>query len=232
MRLMRPHRARARGISPASCRAQCSRRLRGSADLRIQLVFYRGDKECSHSAWTDDAQKLAAQMRRIRCEAGATKIARTLRHIRAEHAREKVAAAIFVGDAVEEVPGELYDAAAGLPPVFFFQEGDSVLVHIDRHGQIVAAHPPQTVEAVFRELARLTRGAYGKFNAGAAKQLGEFLRAVAVYAVGGLGALADQRTDGARKLLSQDEIGAVMDHDNELVALRLCAAHACKERRR
>ena len=34
-----------------------------------------------------------------------------------------------------------------------------------------------------RELARLTGGAYGKFNAGAAKQLAELLHAVAAFAV-------------------------------------------------
>ena len=62
---------------------------------------------------------------------------------------------------------------------------------------------PATVEQVFRELARLTGGAYGKFDAGAAKQLGELLRAVAAFAVGGLPALARQNSDGARTLLSQ-----------------------------
>jgi hypothetical protein len=170
--------------------------------LEIQLVFYRGTS-CSHTAWTTDAEVLAAQMRRIRCEAGTTQIARVLRHIRAEHTREKVAAAIFVGDAVEEPPGELYDAAAGLPPLFIFHEGSNPVVYFDRHGQIVAAHPLQKVQDVFREIARLTNGAYSKFDAGAAKQLGELLRAVAAFAVGGLGALADLRTDSARKLLAQ-----------------------------
>ena len=59
------------------------------------------------------------------------------------------------------------------------------------------------VEQVFREVARLTNGAYARFDAGAAKQLGELLRAVAVFAVGGVVALANQRTDSARKLLGQ-----------------------------
>jgi hypothetical protein len=171
--------------------------------IEIQLVWYRGESECSHTAWTSHALELATQMRRTRCEAGATKIARVLRHIRAEHTHQKVDAAIFVGDAVEEPPGELYDLAAGLPPIFMFQEGDGVAVHIDRRGYIIAADPPQTVERVFRELARLSGGAYGKFDAGAAKQLGELLRAVAAFAVGGLPALANQHTDSARLLLSQ-----------------------------
>jgi hypothetical protein len=172
--------------------------------LEIQLVWYRGDSECSHTGWTADAQELATQMRRIRCEAGATKISRMLRHIRAERARGRVNAAIFVGDAVEEFPGDLYDAAANLSvPIFMFQDGDGLVVHLDRHGQVNVDHPVQKVEQVFRELARVTNGAYGKFDAGAAKQLGELLRAIAVFAVGGVTALGNLRTDSARKLLGQ-----------------------------
>jgi hypothetical protein len=171
--------------------------------IEIQLVWYRGENECSHTAWTSHALELATQMRRTRCEAGATKIARVLRHIRSEHKHQKVDAVVFIGDAVEEPLGELYDLAAGLPPIFMFQEGDGMVVQTDQHGQIVVAHSQQKVEHVFRELARLTKGAYGKFDAGAAKQLGELLRAVAAFAVGGLTALTNQRTDSARKLLSQ-----------------------------
>ena len=59
------------------------------------------------------------------------------------------------------------------------------------------------VELVFREIARLTHGAYCRFDPGAARQLGEFLRAVAVYAAGGMTALAARRDAGAVKLLSE-----------------------------
>ena len=171
--------------------------------LEIQLLWYRGQNECSHTAWTTDAQDLAAQMRRIRCEAGTTQIGRVLKHVRAEHAQGKVSAAIFVGDAVEEKPGELYDAATGLGvPCFLFQEGDGLAIYVDQRGEFVE-HPTQKVETIFRELARLANGAYGKFDAGAAKQLGELLRAVAVFATGGLTALTNLRTDSARKLLGQ-----------------------------
>jgi hypothetical protein len=136
--------------------------------------------------------------------AGATKIARILRHIRCEHEREPVSAAIFIGDACEEMRGALYDAATGLGvPVFVFQEGDNLAAYVDHHGELVLDDAPQKVETVFREIARLTGGAYGKFNAGAAKQLGELLRAVAAFAVGGIAALANQQTDSARKLLGQ-----------------------------
>jgi hypothetical protein len=74
-------------------------------------------------------------------------------------------------------------------PAFVFQEG----------------HDPE-VEKTFREIARLTRGAYCRFNAGAAHELRELLRAVAAYAAGGMKALGDlsaRRNAGAMRLLEQ-----------------------------
>jgi hypothetical protein len=61
-------------------------------------------------------------------------------------------------------------------------------------------------EQAFREIARLTRGAFCRFDPGAAHQLGELLRAVAAYAAGGMRALNDlsvRRQAGAIKLLEQ-----------------------------
>jgi hypothetical protein len=160
--------------------------------LEVQLVWYRGYDECKSSAWTLDAAELAKAMRRIICEAGHTKIGKVLAHVRAEHAREKIAVVIFIGDALEEDPSTLYDAAAGLPPLFVFQEQS-------RDG------PEETakVATVFKTLAKLTNGAHCQFNAGAARELAELLRAVAAFATGGLTALADLRSDSARKLLGQ-----------------------------
>jgi hypothetical protein len=110
--------------------------------LEIQLLYYRGADEVRHSAWLADGGELARRMRSIRCDAGLTKIAQVLQHVRKEHAREKVDAAVFVGDACEEFPGELYDAAAGLSvPVFLFQEGDGDVD--DRGSGFVVPHPPQ-----------------------------------------------------------------------------------------
>jgi hypothetical protein len=172
--------------------------------LQVQLVWYRGAHEFASTAWTTDACEIATRMAGMRCEAGATKIMRMLRHVQKENAREKVSAAVFVGDAVEEPPQELYAAAAEVKvPLFLFQEGDGFALYVDEHGGFAVEHPVQTVEEVFRELARLSGGAYEKFNAGAAKQLGELLRAVAAFAVGGLTALADLRSESARKLLTQ-----------------------------
>jgi hypothetical protein len=155
--------------------------------LEVQLVYFRGPYECSHSAWASDTRELARMMGRIICQAGETKYGKALAHIRKEHERQKINAVVLVGDAMEEIPQQLYDAVAGLGvPLFCFQEGDL----------------PWVTEA-FKEMARLTNGAYAHFNPGAAKHLGELLRAVAAFATGGLTALADQRTDAARKLLGQ-----------------------------
>jgi hypothetical protein len=59
------------------------------------------------------------------------------------------------------------------------------------------------VEHVFREIAGVTKGAYCRFDPGAARQLAELLKAVAVYAVGGMTALAARKDPGAIKLLGQ-----------------------------
>jgi hypothetical protein len=61
------------------------------------------------------------------------------------------------------------------------------------------------VERVFREIARVTHGAYCRFDPGAAHQLAELLRAVAVFAAGGMTALAARGDAGAIKLLGQIE---------------------------
>jgi hypothetical protein len=61
-------------------------------------------------------------------------------------------------------------------------------------------------EQAFREIARLTRGAYCRFSPGAAHELGELLRAAAAYAAGGMAALANlkqQHNAGAVRLLEQ-----------------------------
>ena len=58
----------------------------------------------------------------------------------------------------------------------------------------------------YREMARLTRGAYFRFDAASVKALRELLSAVAVYAAGGRGALEDRSQSGesgAKLLLEQ-----------------------------
>jgi hypothetical protein len=104
-----------------------------------------------------------------------------------------VQALVFVGDAMEEAIDHLCAVAGELGllgvPVFAFQEGHDA-----------------EAERAFREIARLTRGAYCRFDMSAAHELAELLRAVAAYAAGGMKALADlkaRNSRGAVKLLAQ-----------------------------
>ena len=54
-----------------------------------------------------------------------------------------------------------------------------------------------------REIARLTHGAYCGFDPGAAKQLGELLKAVALFAVGGRAALEGRSDAGSLRLIGR-----------------------------
>jgi hypothetical protein len=61
-------------------------------------------------------------------------------------------------------------------------------------------------ERAFREIARLSGGAYCRFAPGAANELAALLRAAAAYAAGGLGALAaleGRAAAGVPRLLEQ-----------------------------
>jgi hypothetical protein len=157
----------------------------------VQLVYYRGGGECRASRWVSRPEDLARLMTRIECRAGETEIGKILAHAKRETQITKVKALVFVGDAMEEAPDDLCHAAGELGrlgvPAFMFQEGDD-----------------QEVERVFREVSRLTGGAYCRFDPGAAGQLAELLRAVAIYAIGGVKALqAVRRGAGATRLLLQ-----------------------------
>jgi hypothetical protein len=63
------------------------------------------------------------------------------------------------------------------------------------------------VQRAFQEIATSTGGAYAKFDAGAAKQLGENLRAVAVFATGGISALEGRKDAASILLLEQMKKG-------------------------
>jgi hypothetical protein len=155
--------------------------------LDIQLVYYRGLRECVSSRWIADARTLGGLMERINCRTGMTQIGRVLAHAGAENARQKVQALVFVGDAMEERAADLYATARELQtPVFLFQEGDD-----------------SNATAVFKEIARLTKGVHCRFDPGAADQLRDLLRATAAYAAGGLRALSARCDAGSVKLLQQ-----------------------------
>ena len=132
-------------------------------------------------------------MERIDCRGGHTQIRKILAHTRRETEKRRVQALVFVGDAMEEPIDDLCATAGSLGllgvPAFMFQEGHDAVA-----------------EQAFREIARLSRGAYCRFDAGAAHELAELLRAVAAYAAGGMKALADlkaRHSSGAVKLLAQ-----------------------------
>jgi hypothetical protein len=178
-----------------ACRLQADmfREAAAIGGLDVQLVYYRGLSECRASRWVSQAERLAALMERIDCRGGHTQISKIIAHARRETEIRKVQAVVFVGDAMEEKLDDLCAAAGELGllgvPAFMFQEGDDPVA-----------------ERAFREIARLTRGAYCRFDPGAAHQLAELLRAVAAYAAGGMRALADlsaRRQAGAMKLLEQ-----------------------------
>jgi hypothetical protein len=162
--------------------------------LDVQLVYYRGISECRASKWVSDPKRLAGLMEKIDCRGGHTQIGRVLEHVRKETKQQKVDALVFVGDAMEEPVDDLCAKAGelgllGVPAFMFQEESDPI------------------AERAFREIARLTKGAWCPFDAGASAQLRDLLRAAAAYAAGGHKALVDlsKRTggDGAVRLLGQ-----------------------------
>ena len=161
-------------------------------NLDIRLVYFRGLNECRASGWISDSAKLASLMARIRCEGGQTQIGRVLGDARREAVASGVRAIVFVGDAMEESVDALCVTAGELGllkvPVFLFQEGHD-----------------GAAETAFREIARLTGGAWCRFDPGAAAQLRDLLRAVAAYAAGGREALLKlaRSSGGAAALIGQ-----------------------------
>lgn len=144
--------------------------------LSVQLCFYRSILEFEAFPWCAEADALRQRMSRVHCAAGLTQIRRVLQHALAEHERARVNALVFVGDCLEENPDELAGLAGKLGltglPVFIFQEGRDL-----------------EAERSFRQLARLSGGAYSPFDATSPQTLRDLLSAVAVFAAGGRQAL-------------------------------------------
>ena len=144
--------------------------------LDVKLVYYRGFHECKASRWMANAVDLHRAMRAVSCLGGETQIERVLAHAIAETQKQRVGALVFVGDAMEEKVDRLCQLAGELGlkgvPIFLFHEG----------GDPVAA-------AAFQQMAKLSRGAYLRFDLASADRLKDLLGAVAVYAAGGYRAL-------------------------------------------
>src|SRR3954449_681389 len=147
----------------------------GSLDIR--LVYYRGFNECRATGWISDSAELARLMGKIDCRGGQTQIGKILTEARRNAKAEGIRALVFVGDAMEENVDDLCAKAGELGllkvPLFMFQEGSD-----------------PGAEHAFREMARLSGGAWCRFDPGAAAQLRDLLRAAAAYAAGGHEALS------------------------------------------
>ncbi|WP_421723545.1 VWA domain-containing protein [Bauldia sp.] len=158
--------------------------------LDVQLVYYRGFNECRASRWVGETTALRNLMTGIQVRGGHTQIGKVLSHARRETKKQKVGALVFVGDAIEEPIDTLAAKAGELGLLglraFMFQEGRDAMV-----------------EQGFREIARLTGGAYARFDTNAAGQLAELLKAAAIYAAGGIKALETKGGSSSRLLLEQ-----------------------------
>lgn len=165
--------------------------------LSIKLCYYRGFREFKATDWLTETAALQQLMASVTCLGGHTQIGRVLRHAANLAKTQHIDALVFVGDCVEESVDDLCKLAGELGihgvPAFMFHEGGDA-----------------TAQRAFRQIARLTNGAYCPFDAGSAQQLRDLLSAVAVYAVGGRLALerfARQRGETVRRLSHQIEKG-------------------------
>lgn len=149
----------------------------GTDDLAVSLAYWRGYGEFAATPWLTDPRELARRMAGVSCLGGRTQLLRALDHAIREAARARLGAVVIVGDAVEEAPDPICHAAgrlgAGRVPVFCFQEGGD-----------------RAAEATFRQVARLSGGAWAAFDARSPRTLADLLRAAAACARGGRTAVA------------------------------------------
>jgi hypothetical protein len=173
-----------------SIQADMFESVAGTGNLSMQLVYFRGFGECRASKWATDGASLANMMSRIDCRGGHTQILKVLKHARKAHARERINALVYIGDAMEEKVDDLVHAAGELGlhgvPVFIFQEGSDPVA-----------------ETAFREIARVTRGGWFRFDRSSASVLAKLLSSIAVYAAGGLKALENRGTREDQLLIAQ-----------------------------
>ena len=146
--------------------------------LHIQLCYYRGFGEFEASQWLSSSHELLKRMSAVTCLGGHTQIEKVLRQAIQQTKQKKVQALVFVGDCMEEDVDRLCQLAGELGmlgvPAFLFHEGTEPVA-----------------QRAFKQIARLSRGAYCSFDASSAAQLRDLLKAVAVYAAGGQSALQD-----------------------------------------
>ncbi len=161
--------------------------------LDVQLCYYRGYGEFEASPWLSSADALLQRMTSVSCRGGYTQIEKVLRQAIDQTKQKKVQALVFVGDCMEEDVDRLGHLAGELGmlgvPAFMFHEGNEPVA-----------------QRAFREIARLSGGAYCAFDASSAGQLRDLMSAVAVYAAAGQKALRDfskDRSEVVRRLTRQ-----------------------------
>ena len=140
--------------------------------LATQLVYFRGTAECRASRWTRTSKDMIGWMERFDCRAGRTQLGRILQHIKNEASERRIEAVVYVGDCLEEDPDHIVGLAGDIGlhriPIFLFQEGDDPLA-----------------ATIFRDIARVTGGAYGQFDPSAKHKLATYLKGIAAYAASG-----------------------------------------------
>jgi len=144
--------------------------------LSLQIAFFRGFGEFKATPWTTNSNALTGPMSRVNCLGGHTQIEKILKHTLQQAENKSVNALVYVGDCMEENADTLCHLAGQMGvqgiPAFVFQEG----------------YDP-TAENCFRQIAKLSGGAFFRFDANSASTLKTLLKAVAIYAVGGQKAL-------------------------------------------
>ena len=160
-----------------------------AGNLAVQLVYFRGLGECRASRFVGDAAALKSLMVRIDCRAGHTQVGKVLAHALKENEQGRIGALVYIGDAMEEEIDHLAAKAGELGirgvPAFIFQEGRDPVA-----------------ERAFREIARLTKGAWFRFDRSSADTLRRLLSAVAIFATGGLKALEARGTAEDRLMIA------------------------------
>ncbi|MEH6402767.1 MAG: hypothetical protein V7750_05295 [Sneathiella sp.] len=163
-----------------------------AGSLELQIAFFRGFGEFKATAWAQKSKSLIGPMSRVSCLGGHTQIEKVLKHTLRQTKEKRVNGLVYIGDCVEEEADNLCHIAGQLGmqgvPIFAFQEGSDA-----------------TAELCFRQMAKLSGGAFCKFDMQSAEKLKLLLNAVAVYAAGGRKALIkySQKVGGETLLLAR-----------------------------
>lgn len=162
----------------------------GGGGLAVRLAYWRGHMDFAATPFLTDGAELTRRMAGVRCLGGQTQILRALMHALDETKRTRIHATVLIGDALEEALDPIAHVAGQLglhgTPVFAFHEGGE----------------PASAEA-FRQIAKLSGGAFAPFDSASATALRDLLRAVAVFAAGGRARLAALPGPAAGRMVAQ-----------------------------